>query len=252
MKKRGCLIFAHNNGTIDYERLAQKSAENIERHLGLPTAIVTGDPGAKGGNRWFADYGETVPWYNNKRSSAYLATPFEETILLDADYVVASNQLNRLFESDKDFLCHRTATSVTGANWNNQINYFGNYKFPMWWATVVYFRKSDTANAIFNAWHMVRENYKHYARLYNFKQQPFRNDFALSIALGIATGHHLTNEFDIPWDLASMVPEDRLELLDTDSYKVSYKNGERDMYLHINNMDFHAMGKKHLEEIYAD
>lgn len=251
MRDRGVVIFAFNNGTIDYKRLAEKSAENIERHLGLPTTIIEGTPKDNGGKRWFSDYGETIKWYNAGRCSAYLASPYEETILLDADYVVASDQLNMLFDSGRDFLCHRYATSISGANWSDSINWFGEYKFPMWWATVVYFKRTDITQTIFEAWRMVEQNYAHYANLHNFKHFPFRNDYALSIALGIATGHCLTTEFDIPWDLASVSPDDKLERLDTDQYKITYKNGERDMYLHVRNRDIHAMGKKHLEKLYG-
>jgi len=39
----GCLIFASNNknGDIDYVRLANESAKNIERLLNIPTSVVT-------------------------------------------------------------------------------------------------------------------------------------------------------------------------------------------------------------------
>jgi hypothetical protein len=37
----GALIFARNNEQIDYEAMARWSARNIERHLGIPTHIVT-------------------------------------------------------------------------------------------------------------------------------------------------------------------------------------------------------------------
>ena len=37
----GALIFARNNEQIDYEAMACWSAKNIERHLGIPTHIVT-------------------------------------------------------------------------------------------------------------------------------------------------------------------------------------------------------------------
>ena len=39
----GALIFAFNNEQIDYVSMAKWSAKNIERHLGIPTRIITND-----------------------------------------------------------------------------------------------------------------------------------------------------------------------------------------------------------------
>jgi hypothetical protein len=51
----GALIFAYNNEHIDYVAMAQWSAQNIERHLGIPTTIIT-DHNVQGINtRHFGD-----------------------------------------------------------------------------------------------------------------------------------------------------------------------------------------------------
>jgi len=244
---RGCLIFAHNNGDIDYVKLAEASAKRIEHYLGLPTTIITDETATTESTRWFADYDKAVKWKNSGRSRAYELSPYDETILLDADYVVNSDQLLRLFDIQQDFLCHRVSNSITGTNWSNRLESFGEYKFPMWWATVVYFRKTERARAIFDAMAMVEANYTHYANLYNFKHRPFRNDYALSIAIGIASGHILNTEFDIPWTLQAVPPEVTVKQHEK-GYKFVYGN----KHLLVDNQDFHAMGKKHLSKLYED
>ena len=166
-------------------------------------------------------------------------------MLLDADYVVNSDQLLRLFNSNREFLAHRNAASVTGTSWSKTLDTFGEYRFSMWWATVVYFTKSDTARAIFDTMQMVEENYEHYANLYNFKKRPYRNDYALSIALNIADGHFDAVQFNIPWTLQSIVPEHTL-IRTGDIFRVDYDK----KWLELTDMDFHSRGKKHLEALY--
>ena len=49
---RGVLIFAFNNEETDYLAMAEWSAKNIRKHLGLPVAVVT-DSTDLGRNRAF-------------------------------------------------------------------------------------------------------------------------------------------------------------------------------------------------------
>jgi hypothetical protein len=69
----GALIFARNNEKIDYEAMALWSARNIERHLGIPTHIVT-DHVPNNNTRHFADVGN-VTWHNTNRMDAYHVKP---------------------------------------------------------------------------------------------------------------------------------------------------------------------------------
>ena len=93
----GALIFARNNEQIDYEAMAHWSARNIERHLGIPTHIVTDDSRTDSGSRHFTDTG-TVAWHNTNRMDAYRLSPWDRTLVLDADYVITSDQLRGVSE----------------------------------------------------------------------------------------------------------------------------------------------------------
>ena len=261
---RGALIFAFNNEYIDYLAMAEWTADNIRRHLDIPVAVITDQP--TNGNfdqviladnpgdnaRWFDDYATRMPWHNQLRTSAYELTPWDQTLLLDADYVVASDQLKCLFDSDQNFLAHRWAYDITAQNNFEQLNYFGHVCMPMWWATVVMFRRSQQAELIFNSMSMVRDNWTHYRNLYKNFQSTYRNDHALSIALGIVNGHTL-DHVGIPWSLSSLTPEHKLTQLDQDHYRVDFTtSNNKSRWIEIRNQDFHAMGKQQLGEIVAN
>jgi hypothetical protein len=130
------------------------------------------------------------------------------------------------------------------------LNNFGKYDMPMWWATVMMFRKSNTAQYIFDSMQMVRDNWQHYRDLYNIDRATYRNDFALSIALGIVSGHTMKVD-EIPWALPSVMPNTTLSRnLDADSYMIEYTDSEQKLKrMGFEGLDFHAMGKKHLGDI---
>jgi hypothetical protein len=139
--------------------------------------------------RVFQDTPGSVTWYNSNRTDAYTLSPWSQTLVLDADYVVASNQLATLLSIDKDFIAHQTAYDVTGHPEFNENNYFGRNRMPMSWATVMMFRRSRQAEMIFECMAMIKKNWHHYTALYGVNRPTYRNDYALSIALNIVSGH---------------------------------------------------------------
>ena len=263
---QGVLIFAFNNEETDYLAMAEWSAGNIRRHLNLPVSVVTNVEytgmafdrviranAESGGTRYFEDYNKTVTWHNAGRVDAYSLTPYDQTIVLDADYVVASNNLKRLLNAQQDFMCHRQAFDLSGQTDMRGLNTFGKYDMPMWWATVMMFRKSNTAQYIFDCMQMVQDNWQHYRDLYNIDRATYRNDFALSIALGIVSGHTMKVD-EIPWALPSVMPNTRLSRhlkhLASDSYAIEYTDSDQKLkHMSFEGLDFHAMGKKYLGDI---
>lgn len=253
----GALIFAFNNEQIDYLSMARWSAKNIFRHLGIPTAIVTNlnphpceyeriiqiDPSATSG-RYFSDYNDTLTWYNGDRINAYALTPWKKTLVLDADYVVASDQLLTLLETNEDFLAYKSAYDITEVQDFTQLNSFGDYNMPMYWATVMMFTQNPYAQQIFEMMTMIKHNWDHYRSIYKFANATYRNDYALSIALNTLNGH--TQQIkSIPWTMPSLTLEHKLSKIDTDTYRIDYVKSNKSRYITINT-DFHAMGKKQL------
>jgi hypothetical protein len=229
--------------------MAKWSAQNIARHLGIPTHIIT-DSAPSDNARHFTDVGQ-VTWHNLNRIDAYQLSPWDRTLVLDADYVVATNQLRSVLDCDADFLAHRWAYDVTGCNTFEGLNWFGDVRMPMWWATVMVFNKSKSAQLIFDAMVMIRNNWTHYRNIYKNSVVTYRNDHALSIALGLVNGHTLSHH-SIPWQLASLTPEHDLTQLSQDKYRVDFVNTEGQARWIELRQDFHAMGKRQLGDIVAN
>jgi hypothetical protein len=245
----GALIFARNNEHTDYVAMARWSARNIRRHLGIPTHIVTDDSRTDSGTRHFTNVGQ-VTWHNTNRMDAYQLSPWDRTLVLDADYVVASDQLRSLLDCNEDFLAHRWAYDVTNINNFEGLNWFGDVTMPMWWATVMVFNKSKQAELIFKTMAMIRDNWTHYRNIYKISNTTYRNDYALSISLLVVNGHTLDHN-SIPWRLASLTPEHRLTHLDQDRYRVDFVDSKNKKKWIELRQDFHAMGKKQLGDIVA-
>ena len=146
----GALIFAFNNEATDYVSMAAWSAGRIRHHLGIPVAVVTNSTDStlsqtfdrviraepeSGGTRFFEDYNSTVTWHNAGRADAYALTPWEQTLVLDADYVVASSQLSFVIDSNRDFMCHDRAYDIAKSRLLDELNTFGEHRMPMSWAT---------------------------------------------------------------------------------------------------------------------
>lgn len=245
----GAVIFARNNEQIDYVSMAHWSAKNIKRHLGIDTHIVTDCDRTDSGSRHFADTG-TVAWHNTSRMHVYAESPWDRTLVLDADYVVASDQLLGILSCEQDFLAHRWAYDVTGTNNFEGLNWFGAVRMPVWWATVMVFNRCKRVKLIFDTMTMIRDNWTHYKNIYHNSSRHYRNDHALSIALSIVHGHTL-NHAGIPWHLSTLTPEHDLTQLDLDTYRVDFVDSQgRRKWLTLN-QDFHAMGKRHLGDIVA-
>lgn len=247
----GAVIFAYNNEHIDYVAMAQWSACNIKRHLNIPTTIITGEKPEGSDIRWFADLDTTVTWYNGNRMDAYTLSPYDQTLVLDADYVVASDQLKCLLESKEEFLAPRWAFDVTGLQPFNDNNFFGRQHMPMSWATIMMFRRGRRPKLIFECMQMIRDNWDHYRNLYGIIRTTYRNDYALSIAMNIVDGHTLSTP-SVPWKLASVTPDHLLTQLGQDEYRVDFKTQDsKPRWIKLTG-DFHAMGKKHLGDIVAN
>ena len=263
----GVLIFAFNNEHVNYLDMARWSAKNIHRHLNVPVCVVTDIEQAhhcaeidkvvlierptSGHTRYFKDYKKLAIWHNTTRVNAYDLTPWDQTLVLDADYVVASNQLQMLFDIDQDFLAHRWSHDVSGQLAFNDNNWFGIYRMPMWWATVMIFRRSKKAQLIFESMQMIRDNWEHYRQLYHIGESTYRNDYSLSIAQSLVDGHCLDSP-GIPWSLPTVTQETKLEQVDTDTYKIYYDSSDNKTKWLLLQQDFHAMGKQSLENIIAN
>lgn len=261
----GAVIMAFNTDQVDYMALAAWNSANIRRHLDIPVAVVTDDPGSHAsafdqvivvtapetsGQRNLDGTG-AVPWHNTNRMSAYELSPWDRTLLLDADLVIASSDLRACIDSDVEIMSHRWAYDVTGRDDFVSMNWFGDFRMPQWWATIMIFERCRKCDVVFDTMCRIRDNWNHYRKIYGISASLYRNDHALSIALNIENGHTLTTT-DIPWSLATVMPDCRLQVLDQDQYRIDYRDSEnRARYIMTQGHDLHVMAKPQLERIVA-
>ena len=260
----GALLFAFDS-EIKYTKLAVECAKRIKQYLDIPVTLVTNikldtdifenqilvtKPDGRN-KRYWTDTGEVTSWYNFGRNSAIDLTPYDRTLLIDIDYIVNSDSLLSLLNCTQPFLCHQYVHNADLSKC--QIITLGSKNTQMWWATVVVFDKSVFSQDVFDCWKMVEQNYKHYANLFGFDYNNFRNDFALSIALLLANGNTIPDQCDIPWPLLTADADIPVTYKDN-TWWIEYKVHERGKLIpkkiSLKNQDIHVIGKSYLEKIY--
>lgn len=259
---KGLVIFAINNELVDYRSMAQWSARRINKILDLPVTLITDQPfhssdfdhvivqnSLSQNKKFYSDYHTVATWHNTIRHTVYDLTPYDQTILLDADYVVNSDRLGLLFDSHCDFLCHDTACDLAGSGEFNSNNSFGAFQMPMQWATVIYFTKTQFAQAVFEIMAMVKDNWTHYRNLYQISNAIYRNDHALSMAMTVLDHGHRRA---IPWNLLTILPEQTLQMLGHTKWQIKYQQAGKNSHVSLIDRDFHALNKQQLSEIIAN
>jgi len=260
--KRGALLFAFNSPKYNYFEMAEYTAHRIERFLGLPVTVVTDEQSLPENLKFnFDDIIIVEPdttntrdkqvWINKGRYQAYNLSPYDETLLLDTDYMVNSDTLNRLFDLPTDFCCHDTTSFLMNPGAAQEV--LSVYSFKTLWATVVMFKKTSRTKQIFECLEMVQKNYDHYANIHNFIGGVYRNDYALTLALRIVNGHTDVKSDIIPWNLVHIGKNTSVHR-DTDTqYTVMFDNWKRGKirkeYCTITNTDFHVMNKENFVEL---
>jgi len=243
----GALIYA-TDGDIAYSRIAQECASRVEQYLDIPATIVQGDTAVKGKRGW-ADCDAPVEWRNGGRCNALHDSPYDCTLLLDADYWIASDCLKHVLSATGNFYAHNTRMYINEKE--SKTETFGLLNTPMWWATVCVFDRSEFSQDIFDVWQMIEQNYNHYANLFQFSASPFRNDYALSMALLLVTGGEYPH-CAIPYSLIN-VPDSCNINLDNGTWKLEYTVYENEQLkpkkITVKDQDLHIMGKRNLERL---
>lgn len=225
----GYLMFAYNSGAIHYGTLAVANACLIKKNCkNCSVALVTDDrtisaiKDAHGDLDKFFDHvivdsvdrkvasrefhdtrhsSDKIPYLNSNRSSVFELSPFEETLLLDVDYLMLDNTMDLVWGTDEDIMCN---SRVIDIEYNDCISRMHDMSIPVYWATAVYFKKTDRVRTLFNHMRFIKENYIYYMDVYGFNHGPyFRNDFALSVAL-----HEMNGFFE--QDAVSPLPVDHI------------------------------------------
>ena len=232
-------MFALNNGATDYVRIAELSAKLIKQHTGLPTTIITDEYVSQAYENYRFDIaGELVTWRNLGRCLAYKLSPYQETILLDSDYLVFTDALTKLFTTPFDYrLWHYNQTPAESRNL-----LMGETSLPFVWATVVAFRKTARAEMFFNLVERVQNNYPYYRALYNIRSGNYRNDYAFAIANNILNGYNLAVDQSFPGSMLTI--DTPIEYLRNEEDRIVVKASTKAWVLP--KIDLHVMDKNFL------
>lgn len=253
----GALIFAQNNNNVDYIKLAIFCALNVIKHLEIPVSVVTDSPDwllseypdhpfdkvidiKNPDNIQYKRYYDSslssriLEWKNFTRYHAYQLTPYDNTLLLDSDYVINSSLLKKSFNREYDLQIYKESFELSGWRSTAEFERINQFSIPFYWATVVFFRKSQIVESFFDLVSYIKDNWTYFRMLYNIDSPLYRNDYAFSIAIHIMNGK--TNG-----QFAAALPGKMTYTLDRDVLVNALEN----------NMQFLVEKKDHLGEYIA-
>lgn len=221
INSRGVLMFAHNNTEIDYFRLAVVNALLVQKNLGIKNITVVTDPHSlKQGEktlgkrlikkainniiviekdkkfkalnqRLYKDTSHTakyLPFYNVNRCDAYDLSPYDETLLIDVDYLILSDTLNHCWGHNNELMMNWKYQDIMYERKDPSLARLYDMGITMYWATVVYFRKTEYVESFFNVVSHVKNNPQFYKDLYKWQGTLYRNDYSFSIAAHMMSG----------------------------------------------------------------
>ena len=229
---KGAFLIARNNGHIDYVKQAVFLAKRIQKYLDIPVTVATDsvdylkdsfdtkvfdqiislDNTKESNMRYFFDGSlskKTASFKNNNRASVYDLTPYDDTLLLDTDYIISNDLLKSCFTSKSDFLIYKKSNDIAKVRDESEFDKISDTSVDFYWATVVFFRKTETNKTFFNLVAHIEQEWNHYRRVYQITSSLFRNDFAFSIAI------HIMNGFQAG-DFAQQLPGSMLYTIDRD------------------------------------
>lgn len=272
---RGALIFAHNSRRVDYALLALISGGLAKKHLNVPVSLATDaatiewmktskiydransvfdkiievEKPKTDNVRRLSDgaNADVVPFVNTNRSSVWDITPYDRTLLLDSDFLIFSDNLNKYWDVDEDVMIAEAMNDINNAS---RVGYHDRYisdtGVHLYWATTIMFTKNQQSRALFEMVQFIRDNYQHYADVFRFDSRQFRNDIAFSVAKHILAGYETETRMCLP-NLLTAIDKDIL-------HSVS-ENGKLTMLVNIGfstnycavaleGMDLHIMNKQ--------
>ena len=250
-KSKGVIMLAFNSSDNDYVKIAARASRLVKKNLNLPVSLITDFDGDLGFDydhvfhisadlknfRYNRD-GTIREWKNFNRYQVYDLSPYDETILIDSDYLVLDKTLLTLLEQDFDYRLMYQMQTPKELNRDEM----GPVSLPMVWATVVLFRKSERSKIFFDLIGKIQRNYNYYRLLFGIREENFRNDFAFSIANIILNGYSISPETSIPWPMLTV--EENIETVEINGKFLVFKFKDSADVIAVQNV--HIMDKNFL------
>jgi hypothetical protein len=287
---QGIVFFAYNTEQIDYVKLAIVAARYVRRHMpDFPVCLITSagdldwyerntpdsdelleaafdeivlaEPGHQNNQRTHHD----SPWHhfvsefrNGNKHRVIDLSPYDQTLLLDIDYILQNDQLAYVFDAASAVTLFHHAENLIREPAAPAQRYLYNTGIPMLWSTVVYFdRRQELARMFFDMWAHVADNYEFYKFLYGFPGKMFRTDFCVSIAAHVLNGMgagELVEDFTQPMIYMSQ-KDDIAKINGADEWIYLVNDREEpweNSFTKIKNENVHVMNKRAIERHYDD
>lgn len=238
-KSRGVVVFANNTETVNYVEIAEKTCKLASKFLKLPYTIITNtDTNQVKNTRYDIDSSSYVTWNNFNRCDVFDLSPYDETLVIDADYLILNDSLKQLFDLNFDYIIQKESRALT-QQWQNTM---GPYSLPHVWATVFLFRKTARAKLFFNLVKRIQKNYGYYHSLFNIRERNFRNDYAFAIADIIMNGYSIVNN-GIPSNMLTI--DQQIKSIEIKDNKIVVRDDAKAYVLPFTNL--HIMSKRYLQ-----
>ena len=128
-------------------------------------------------------------FYNLDRCNAYDISPYEETIMIDADYLILSDALNSCWGHNNELMMNWKYDDIMYEREDDSLKRLHPTGITMYWATVVYFKKTEFTKQFFETVKHVKDNSRYYQDLYwEHTQELLKNDYSFSVAAHMLGG----------------------------------------------------------------
>ncbi|MCK5611913.1 hypothetical protein KAR91_59130 [Candidatus Pacearchaeota archaeon] len=280
--ERGYLLHAFGNKDLDYGKLAICCALSIKSNLKINHTTVVMDEWTK---KWLetsiskdilSTAFDTIiipegkfqtgkrrhfdsPWvsfksdFNNQsRVFSYRYSPYDETILIDSDFIIMNDSFDSIWDLNEDLMINNKAVDLQNDQFGSvEDKRLSNHGIPLYWATVVYFRKSEMSEIFFNLVDYIREEYNFFQFLYGFSEGFYRNDYSFSIAAHILNGYISSGIRSLPEDFLIMsYPKDTIaKLIDSNEIIFCSTNKVEEWkttLVNIKELNLHIMNKREI------
>jgi hypothetical protein len=271
-------MYAHNNPEIDYFKIACANALMVKKNLQVSVTLVTDEGTLSWGKkalgeefvnhcfehvvltkrvwsfenkRTYSDTSasqKTLQFYNCNHWEAFELSPYDETLFIDVDYLIMSSALSNCWGSENDIMINHNIFTP-GSDKEPYSKYIDDFGIRLYWATVIYFKKTELARFVFDTVRHIQENYGYYKQLYYFSNGMFRNDNAFSIAVhmlnGFTDSNTIIKELPITGLLMSWDVDDVYKVNGVNDITVYTEKPAKGTYLlaRVKGQDIHIMNK---------
>jgi len=177
---KGYVIFAQPNGKSDYIAQAELLAKSIQKYNTINNVTIISE--------FDEDDAANTDWKIENRWKAYNLSPYDETVVLDADMLFFRNVdhwWDKLANYDlfftSDVLTYRGETVTS----NYYRKTFEKNNLPNLYSAFYYFKKTETTKQYFKLLESIMKNWKTYYQRYLKNMYQTKQSFDLSSALAV-------------------------------------------------------------------